>query len=54
MSLVRACACPVFSPGFMKLDQHLNNGTFDMEHLVPCLQAIIVDLRYSADTVSEA
>jgi death on curing protein len=34
--------------------EFLNNGTFDMEHLVPWLQAIIVDLRHSADTVSKA
>jgi death-on-curing protein len=34
--------------------EFLNNGTFDMEHLVPSLQAIIVDLRHSADTVSKA
>jgi death-on-curing protein len=34
--------------------EFLNNGTFDMEHLVPWLQAIIVDLRHSADMVSKA
>jgi death-on-curing protein len=34
--------------------EFLNNGTLDMEHLVPWLQAIIVDLRDSADTVSNA
>src|SRR6202043_357905 len=30
--------------------EFLNNGTFDMEHLVPWLQAIIVALRHSAAT----
>jgi death on curing protein len=34
--------------------EFLNNGTFDMEHLAPWLQAIIVELRHSADTVSKA
>src|ERR1700704_2896938 len=34
--------------------EFLNNRTFDTEHLVPWLQAIIVDLRHSADTVSKA
>ena len=34
--------------------EFFNNGTFDMEHLVPWLQAIIVDRRHSADTASKA
>jgi len=34
--------------------EFFNNGTFDMEHLVPWLQAIVVDLKHPGDTASKA
>lgn len=36
------------------LIEFFNNRTFDMEYLVPWLQAIIVDLKHSADTASRS
>jgi death-on-curing protein len=34
--------------------EFFNNQTFDMEHLLPWLQAITVDLKHSADTPPKA